>query len=307
MPQSGALVLGIGRLATGLGAGGGTMAVMVLAFAAVSAARRPFVSAFVWSGMGVATIASGLAAPFLLASATGWRTAFAATAALALLVAIFFPPRGSVGDVTQPGPAASRTFGVRQLVTAPWLFLLTGYFLFAFAYIAWSTFAGARLVATHASMTVIQSTWIVFGAATMIGAALTVRLLNSPLLRRIALSLSFIFAAPGALLSGLDAPFAALAGALLVGLGAGATPTIVTAYARDRCNAEDYARAFSYAAAALGAGQLLGPVVAGKFADAFGTAAPPLLAAAAYGIGAVLAICDGRIASDVTLKTTRRS
>jgi MFS family permease len=143
----------------------------------------------------------------------------------------------------------------------------------------------------------VQMTWIVFGAATMAGAALTVPLSNSVTLRHHALSLSLILAAAGALVSALDASAAALTGALLVGLGAGATPTIVTSHARDRCSAEDYARVFSFAAAALGTGQLLGPVVAGQAADVFGTVAVPMLAAAVYGVSTVLAICDGRFTS----------
>lgn len=294
---SGPLVLGFGRLVTGLGAGGGIMAVMVIAFAAVSAGRRPLVSAVVWSGMGVATIISGLAAPFLLASEAGWRTAFALSALLALTIAIVFPPRGAVTDMVQPDPGARSTFGAGELVSARWFFLLASYFLFAFGYIAWSTFAGARLAATNAPIGIVQWTWIVFGAATMAGAALTVPLSRSAALRHHALTLSFILAGLGALISALDAGAAALTGALLVGLGAGATPTIVTSHARDRCNAEDYARVFSLAAAALGTGQLLGPVVAGQFADVFGTVAAPVLAAIVYGAGAVLAICDGRVAS----------
>jgi predicted MFS family arabinose efflux permease len=298
-PQAagGPLVLGLGRLITGLGAGGGIMAVIVLAFAAVSAERRPLVGAVVWSGMGVATIISGLAAPFLLGSDTGWRTAFALSALLALSIAVFFPPRGGVTDIPQPDPAAHSTFGPKNLLTGRWFFLLASYFLFAFAYIAWSTFAGARLAATNAPMAVIQMTWIVFGVATMAGAALTVPLTNSTSLRRHALLVSFALAAPGALVSAFDASAAALAGALLVGLGAGATPTIVTASARDRCSADDYARAFSFATAALGIGQLLGPVVAGQFADVFGTVAVPLLAAAAYAAGAVMAMLDGKLAN----------
>ena len=294
-PLAGPLVLGAGRLITGLGAGGGIMATMVIVFAAVSAGQRSLVSAVVWSGMGVATILSGVAAPLLLEGDIGWRTAFVLSALLAFSIAIAFPPRGSDTPAAPAEPPPPSQFAARQLLGARWFFMLAAYFMFAFAYIAWSTFAGARLVATSAPMTVIQSTWMVFGIATMAGAALTVPLANSLALRHHALSLSFALAAPGALLSAFDAGAASLAGALLVGLGAGATPTIVSALARDRCSAADYARVFSFAAAALGVGQLLGPVVAGQFADTFGTVAAPLLAAAVYGAGAALAIVDGRV------------
>jgi predicted MFS family arabinose efflux permease len=292
-PLAGPVVLGVGRLMTGLGAGGGIMAVMVIAFAAVAAARRPLVSAVVWSGMGIATIVSGLAAPFLLGGDIGWRTAFMLAAALALLIALFFPPRGAPAPVAEP-EAATTAFGARQLVTPRWFFLLASYFLFAFGYIAWSTFAGARLAATNASLGVVQTTWIVFGAATMIGAAFTVPALNSSALRNYALFVTFALAAAGSLVSALDASWAAICGGLLIGLGAASTPSIVSAYARDRCSADDYARAFSYAAGVLGTGQLIGPVVAGQFADMFGPVAAPILAAIAYGVGAALALWDGR-------------
>jgi MFS family permease len=296
-PLAGPSVLGIGRLTTGLGAGGGIMAAIVLSFAATSAQQRPLVGGMVWAGMGFATIVSGLAAPLLLASAAGWRSAFAIAAVLALLIAIFFPPRGSVSDAPPPDPSAAAAFGPAQLLDQRWLFLLASYFMFAFAYIAWSTFAGTRLAATNAPMLVVQLTWIVFGTTTIAGALLTIPLLHSQALRHHALSVSFILAAPGALLSAFDIGVAgALTGALLVGLGAGGTPTIVSSYARDRCSAEDYARAFSFAAAALGVGQLLGPVVAGRFADMFGTIAVPVLAASAYAAGALLAMIDGRVA-----------
>jgi MFS family permease len=295
-PGAGPLVLGIGRLTTGLGAGGGIMAAIVLSFAAVAADRRPLVGGVVWAGMGFATILSGLAAPLLLASAAAWRAAFAIAAVLALLIAIFFPPRGAAADAPPPEPSAGASFGPAQLLTSRWLFLLASYFMFAFAYIAWSTFAGTRLASTNAPMLVVQLTWIVFGTTTIIGALLTIPMLHSDALRHHALWLSFILAAPGALLSAFDLGVAgALFGALLVGLGAGGTPTIVSSYARDRCSAEDYARAFSYAAA--GVGQLIGPLVAGRFADMFGTIAVPVLAAGAYGLGALMAMIDGRVAA----------
>jgi MFS family permease len=89
---------------------------------------------------------------------------------------------------------------------------------------------------------------------------------------------------------------AALAGAALVGLGMAAIPALVTAAARARSSAADYARAFSIATAAMGLGQLAGPVLAGALADAFGSAAAPLFAASAYGLGTVLASVDRRAA-----------
>ena len=76
--------------------------------------------------------------------------------------------------------------------------------------------------------------------------------------------------------------------------GMAAIPARVTAAARARSNAADYARAFSMATAAMGLGQLAGPVLVGALADRFGSVAAPLFGAAAYGLGTVLASIDRR-------------
>lgn len=103
----------------------------------------------------------------------------------------------------------------------------------------------------------------------------------------------------GRVATGDSAP-AAFASALLIGLGTAATPTIVSAYARDRCSADDYPQVFSVVSAALGIGQLIGPLAAGALADAFGTAAVPLFALSAYAAAAVLAILDAVVNATVT-------
>ena len=84
----------------------------------------------------------------------------------------------------------------------------------------------------------------------------------------------------------------ALAGAGLVGLGLAATPALVAAYARGRCDDAHYASAFSIATAFLGAGQLIGPVLAGALADRFGTVAVPLFAGGIYTLGVLAATAD---------------
>ena len=292
----GSLVLGVGRLATGLGAGAGIVAILVLVFAAVSAARRPLVSAVVWAGMGAAVVVSALAVPVLLDTSFGWRCAFLVSAALALAVALSFPPKRMRSGVNAAAPAAPSADVARMILSPQWLFLIAGYFMFGVAYIAYSTFAGARLAAAAAPNAVIAATWSAFGIAAMVGAALTVPVLGSQRAKRFALIAALVSGALGALLAAFSTAAAALAGALLVGLGIAATPTIVSAHARDRCSANDYPKVFSFASAALGAGQLVGPVAGGALADVFGTAAVPLFAAAAYLLAALFAACDAAVA-----------
>lgn len=296
-PMSGPVILGLGRLATGLGAGAGIVAIFVLVFAAVSADRRPLVSAIVWSGMAAAIVASGLAVSFLLGSAIGWRSAFAVSAVLALAIAAFFPPRGTSVDVTPLEPSVvTARFAASELVTARWGFLIGTYLLFGVGYIAYATFAGARLAETHTPTIVVGLTWTAFGIASVVGAAATATALGAALIKRFALVGALACGAAGALVAGVNAPSTAVGGAVLVGLGLAATPTIVTAYVRERCSAAEYAKAFSYATAVLGIGQLVGPVAAGALADIFGTAAVPLFAAVAYGTGGVLAAWDAIVA-----------
>ena len=177
---SGPLVLGLGRLATGLGAGAGIVAIFVLVFAAVSADRRPLVSAIVWSGMAAAIVASGLAVSFLLGSAIGWRSAFAVSAAVALAIAMFFPPRGAgVGATPSEPTVITARFAASELVTARWGFLIGTYLLFGVGYIAYATFAGARLAATQTPTIIVGLTWVAFGVASVVGAALTVVVLGA--------------------------------------------------------------------------------------------------------------------------------
>lgn len=289
-------VMGLGRFATGLGAGAGIVAILVIVFGAVSAGRRPLASAVVWSGMGVAIIISGLAASFLLGSAIGWRSAFAFSALLALAVAFGFPPNARRTDApTTVANADDVQFTSRRMLSMNWLFLLGTYLVFGMAYIAYSTFTGAQLASMNAPPLLVGATWIVLGVMTIMGAALTVPIIGSVRTRQFALVGALATGAIGALIAGLDTAMAAMSGALLVGLGLAATPTLMTAYARERCSALEYPKAFSYATAALGIGQLIGPVAGGALADQFGTIAIPMFAASAYGLGAVLAMADALV------------
>lgn len=293
---AGAALLALGRLATGLGAGAGIVAILVLVLAAVPAASRSAASALVWSGMGFAVVLSGLAAGPLLESAHGWRIAFALSAAIAALLAVVFPPKG----LAAPGeaPAAAHARGLARFLGARWIFLVAAYFMFGAGYIAYSTFAGARLAALGASLAAVSAMWIAFGAAMIAGSILSFAALRRSPRGSLALVAALAAGGLGALASWGDTAVAALGGALLVGIGTASTPTIVTAYARERAPAEDFPLAFSLATVALGIGQLLGPLAAGLLADRLGIAAVALFAVAVYGLGTLLAIADGWITRD---------
>jgi predicted MFS family arabinose efflux permease len=290
-PSAGYSLLAAGRLATGIGAGAAIVAILVLIFAAVSAASRPAVSALVWAGMGAATVLSGLAAPWLLETHLGWRVAFALAAATALALALFFPPTQSGAGAALPTTSLA-TFPVRRAFTRGWIFLGGSYLAFGVAYIAYATFVGAQLAAAQAPIAVVVMAWVAFGATTIVGATIAIPILRSAALKRYALLAAAIAGAAGATVAtGADATHA-FVGALLIGLGTAATPAIISAYARERTTVGEYPRAFSIVTSALGIGQLVGPAFAGALADKFGPNIVPVFAAAAYACAAVLAICD---------------
>ncbi|MCW5676129.1 MAG: YbfB/YjiJ family MFS transporter [Xanthobacteraceae bacterium] len=285
-------VLAAGRLATGIGAGIAIVATFVIVFEAVSAAKRPLVSAVVWSGLNVGIVGSGLCVAPLLETALGWRVAFGFAALLALTLAIAFPPAGYRTERGVSAFAAEQVTLPEKMISPRWLFLGGTYLCFGVGYVAYSTFAGVRLTAINASAFTIGTTWTVLGLASMIGSFATIPVLTSERLKRIALLVAMSFGAFGSFVAAGGSSVAAIAGAAFIGFGLASVPTIVSAYARDRTDAQSYPRAFSIVTAFLGIGQLIGPTVGGAVGDWLGSGAIPLFAAAAFGTGALLAALD---------------
>jgi len=289
---AGYFILALGRLATGIGAGVGILAIFVIVYDAVSVSRRPLVSAIVWAGMNVAIIGSGLCVSYLVETVIGWRIAFVVTAGVALAVALAFPPAGMRSGASASSAAAVAGQAKEKMLSARWLFLTLAYFFFGIGYLAYATFAGVRLSAIGASAFTASTTWVTLGVASMIGSFGTFLFLKSERVKRLALVAALSFGAAGSIVASGDSAAAALAGALLVGLGLAATPTIVIAYVRDRASDADYPRAFSIASALLAIGQMVGPLGGGAVGDFVGNAAIPLFAAAAYAAGAAVAAAD---------------
>ena len=289
-PGSGVLLLGVGRLATGLGAGVAVIAIMVSVMAGVAEASRAAASVLMWTGMAAAILGCGLGAAWLLQPGA-WRWAFVAAAGVAWVLALGFPAQDSAPAATG-APSAAAGFTLASVATPRWAWLVSAYACFGMGYIAYATFAGTRLAAAGATISVVTLTWTTLGLATLCGSAATLWLLGRPALRAWALPLAMALAATGCAVASLAFASAALAGAVGVGLGMAAVPALITAAARARSSATDYARAFSLATAAMGLGQFAGPVLAGALADQFGSAAAPLFGAAAYGLGALFASID---------------
>ena len=283
--------MAIGRLVSGLSAGCGVFAIFAIVFSATSPQQRATAGSWVWAGIGVAILISGVMSPFLVETRGLWRFAFIVPAALALCVAYFLP----AGDIASApdGAVASLSPGlVNPRSWKSWIFLSVAYVSFGMAYIAFATFAGVRLRDVASTSGTVSQFWMMFGVASMLGSWLGAVLLSRPIARRFALCLAFASGSAGAA-AATGAGSGLLAASLLVGLGLVAIPALTTITIRQRSDEFTYPRTFSVVTAIMGVGQLVGPGAAGLMADHFGAAAVALFASWVYAGGAIAALADG--------------
>jgi predicted MFS family arabinose efflux permease len=281
-----------GRFVAGLAAGFGVFSIFLIVFDAIEPEKRSAAGSLVWSGIGVAIVASGLACGPIL-DGGAWRLSFIVPAILALAVAVLIPRTASAARA-QPQAADASPSRLAELTSGRWIFLIAAYFLFAAGYISYSTFAGVMLKGIGLSSGGVTWFWVMYGASSIAGAALGAALLSSGFARRIALSAALGSGAIGSLLvvHGENGSVFA-ASSVLVGLGSVATPAIVTFLIRNRTNDAAYPFFFTVGTASLGLGQLSGPAVGGLLADWFGLSAIGWFAAASYGAGMLAAAADG--------------
>jgi predicted MFS family arabinose efflux permease len=281
-----------GRFVAGLAAGFGVFSIFLIVFDATEPEKRSAAGSLVWSGIGVAIVASGLACGPIL-DGGAWRLSFIVPAILALAVSVLIPRTASAARA-QPKAADASPSRLAELTSGRWIFLIAAYFLFAAGYISYSTFAGVMLKGIGLSSGGVTWFWVMYGASSIAGATLGAALLSGGFARRIALSAALGSGAIGSLLvvHGENGSVFA-ASSVLVGLGSVATPAIVTFLIRNRTNDAAYPFFFTVGTASLGLGQLSGPAVGGLLADWFGLSAIGWFAAASYGAGMLAAAADG--------------
>jgi predicted MFS family arabinose efflux permease len=265
--------------------------IFLIVFDATEPEKRSVAGSLVWSGIGVAIIASGLASGRIL-DGGAWRLSFIVPAALALAVAVFIPRTPSPAREQLKAADASPS-RLAELTSARWIFLVAAYFLFAAGSISYATFAGVMLKGIGLSAGGVTWFWVMYGASSIAGAALGAALLSGDFARRIALSAALGSGAIGSLLAVHGQNWSVFAASVLVGLGSVATPAIVTYLIRNRTSDAAYPFFFTVATASLGLGQLSGPAAGGLLADWFGPSAIGWSAAAIYGAGILAAAADG--------------
>jgi predicted MFS family arabinose efflux permease len=231
------------RFVAGLAAGFAVFSILLIVFDATETEKRSAAGSLVWSGIGVAIVASGLASGPIL-DGGAWRLFFTMPAVLAFAVAR-----------AQPKAADASPSRLAELTSARWIPLVAAYFLFAAGYISYSTFAGVILNGIGLSSGDVTWFWLMHGASSMAGATLGETQLSSGFGLRIALSAALGSGAIGSLLVVRGENWSVFAASVLVGLGIVATPAIVTFLIRNRTSDAAYPFFFTVCTASLGFGR----------------------------------------------------
>ena len=118
-PGFGVVLLGIGRIATGVGAGPAVIAIMVSVLSSVAEPSRASASVLMWIGMAIAILGCGAGAPWLLQPGA-WRLVFVAAALVALVLAFGFP----VAKAMPGDSGAGQGFTFASIATPRWAWLV---------------------------------------------------------------------------------------------------------------------------------------------------------------------------------------
>ncbi len=294
--------LGLARAVLGIACGVGVASAVTDALERVAPHLRGRASAIAWSGFGIGLLISAPAGFWALGHNGAWRaaTAFAAMPALLVVVsALRLTPQRAL-----PSRTSAARWNWRDLLATRNVYFVSSYAGFGVAYIAYATFAVAAFSARGIAPLAVSALWASFGFAAVIGTIGIARILGGRG-HRWAMAIPLATGAVGSLISALPSVAGAVAGALCIGIGLAAAPAVASAFARDRSDAGSYVSAFAGVTIVFGIGQMIGPVLAGAAADAFGLEAVPLLTAAIFAVATLCATIDARLHLHPPLATTQ--
>jgi predicted MFS family arabinose efflux permease len=264
-----------------------------LVLARLSAARRGYLSAVHFAGVGAGIMLSAAAVSAMLAAGAGWQALWIGTGAIALLatalVAVLIPEQ-ALAEVTPPvSVSVQPTRGLPMLIIA--------YGLFGFGYIITATFLVTTVRLTPELRALEAFIWILFGAAATPSVALW-----SWAGARMGLTFAFALAClTEALGVAASVEWVAVSGVCFSAVLLGGTFMGITALglmAARQLSGGDPQRALGLMTASFASGQMFGPSVAGVLFDSLGSLrVPSLVAAAALVLAACLAVTTGGAAA----------
>ena len=287
--------LGVWRLASGV-----TGAATFIAGGALSgniAPERPHTSAttvaIFFAGGGIGFLLCGVAIPLLLDAAgpSAWPRAWAAMGWAGL--AMFAAAAWAATRIAEPNnaPDVQPQGSPPQTSVGPLRAGLVAYTLFGVGYIGYMTFIIAWMRDHGASTGEVIAVWVTFGLASLAGPWLWRRPLRTWMPGRM-LAAALATLALGALLPLLAGGIAAmLASALLFGASMWNIPGSVTNLAKRALAKPAWGGAVATFTIVFAAGQVLGPVLVGALADAFGSLRVGLaVSVGVLGLGAAVAL-----------------
>lgn len=300
------------RILTGIGSGGSNVPTMGLMSAWFSPSRRGLATGIVVAGNGVGIALAGFLLP-LLGEAGGWRASWFALGAATALIGLL--AWGWLAD--SPGERGLRPIGeepeeeaqlgqppkeeVRALKRLPILWHLGAvYSCYGFSYIIYATFFVAYLVdEARISVEGAVALWRLVGILS-IACGLIWSSLSDVVGRRYSLAIVFGLQALSFLLfSEGRGEGALLASAILFGLTAWSTPSIMAAAAGDYTGPRLASAALGLMTLQFGVGQVLGPTTGGYIADLAGSFR------AAFRLSALVAALG--LAASLLLRPPRRT
>jgi predicted MFS family arabinose efflux permease len=294
-PDFGA-VLGL-RVLTGLGTAAATVGVTGVVGPWSAPRRRGRVAGLIVGGTGLGLLLAGVLVPSFVQAfgAEGWRPSWTAFGGVALVVALLawvvvrdapaevglLPLGGSATPPTSQRPTAA-SWSLVYRSPALWrLGTLAG--LWGFAYILYTTFFGRYVTAELAyTPAAAGALWSVVGVCSIVSGLLwglvADRIGGTRALAAMwgvqGAAIAVLVAAPAA---GVLAPISAL----LFGLTAWATPSLMAVLASDYCGPRLTAAGFGFICFFFGLGQTASPALGGGLAEAVGSFGPTFSVAAA--------------------------
>jgi len=246
-------------------------------------------------GAGLAVAVSAPAGAWAFGDPSRWRLATLLCVVPALAIAVLALRLGPHEPVTGSTGAGDTPFGWRDLLRARNAFFVAAYASFGIAYIAYATFAVAGFAARGVPPAVVTAAWSALGLAAVAGA-----LCVAPVLAGRAARYSFVFplaaGAVGCWISSRPGVASPVAGAICVGFGLAASPTVASAFCAPAQRRGDVRGRVHRGDDGLRHRSARGAARGGTRRRSHGAWAVPLFAAIVFACGTFCAAVDARLA-----------
>jgi predicted MFS family arabinose efflux permease len=287
------------RLITGLGSGCVLVPSVALMSAWFDVRRRGMASGIVTSGSSLALVIAGPLVPLIISAggADGWRLAWYFFAALTFMVGVLTilfqrdrPYSAAAKARATKGPRPR--LDLKSVVRSRYAWHLGSvYMMFGFAYMVYFTFFQKRLTADLGfSSTAAGEFFLAIGVSSLVCGVLWGVISDRIGRGRAIAAMCFFQAVGAALFAWWPGTPGLILSAVLFGLTSLAVPGIVGAGCGDQFGPVLASASLGFVTIFLGIGQVLGPYLAGRLADAYDTLTYSyLMAAGVFFLGGLLA------------------